>query len=180
MTIIEKIAPWPTIFRFVILLWIIELINLVLGHSLTRFGILPRNISGLPGVLFAPFIHGSVGHLLMNTLPLLVLGSFVLVHGRRVFFTITPVIIVVSGLGVWLMGRSAIHVGASSLIFGCFGFLVFRGVIKRSLVPLAISILTVVVYGGLLWEIFPSTPGVSWEGHFLGFLTGIICARMYR
>jgi len=176
----KKSAPWPTMFRFVVLLWIIELINLVLGHGLSRFGIIPRTMTGLPGIFFAPFLHGSMGHILMNTLPLLVLGSFVLILGRRIFFTITPVIIIVSGLGVWLVGRSAIHVGASSLIFGYFGFLVFRGLIKRSPVSLAISILTIAVYGGLLWGIFPGTPGVSWEGHFFGFLTGMLCARMYR
>lgn len=166
--------------KFVVLLWIIELINLVLGHGLSRFGILPRTVSGLPGVLFAPFLHGSVGHLLMNTLPFLVLGSLVLLHGRRTFFTITPLIIVISGLGVWLMGRSAIHVGASSLIFGYFGFLVFRGIIERSITSLGISIITFAVYGGLLWGIFPGAVGVSWEGHLFGFLTGILCARIYR
>jgi membrane associated rhomboid family serine protease len=76
------------------------------------------------------------------------------------------------------MGRSAIHVGASSLIFGYFGFLVFRGLIKRSLAAMAISILTIAVYGGLVWGIFPGVPGISWEGHLFGLLAGVVCARM--
>ncbi len=163
---------------FVLLLWMVEILNLVTGHALLRFGIFPRRVSGLSGILFAPFLHGSIAHLLMNTLPLFILGSLVLVHGRRTLFKITPFIIVVSGLGVWLMGRSAIHVGASSLIFGYFGFLVFRGLIKRSLAAMAISILTIAVYGGLVWGIFPGVPGISWEGHLFGLLAGVVCARM--
>ena len=173
----KKSIPWVSLFWFILLLWIVEFVNLVTGNALLRFGISPRRISGLSGVLFAPFLHGSISHLLMNTVPLIVLGSLVLAHGRKTFFKITPIIIVFSGLGVWLLGRPAIHVGASSLIFGYFGFLVFRGFIKRSLVSMGISIFTIGVYGGIFWGIFPGVVGVSWEGHLFGFLAGLFCAR---
>ncbi|MCP4115079.1 MAG: rhomboid family intramembrane serine protease [Desulfobacteraceae bacterium] len=163
---------------FVLLLWAVAGVDLLLGHSLLRYGILPRSVSGLPGIIFAPFLHGGFRHLMVNTPPLLVLGGLVLLHGQRVFFRTTIIITVLGGTGVWLMGRPSIHVGASSLIFGYFGYLVFRGMVKRSLASIAVSLVTVAAYGGILWGLIPHSAGVSWEGHLCGFLAGIFCARI--
>jgi membrane associated rhomboid family serine protease len=176
----KKKASMPIIIWFVLFIWAVAFFDLLLGHALLRFGILPRRLSGISGILFAPFLHGGIRHLMVNTLPLLVLGGLVLLHGQRVFIRTTIMITVLGGAGVWLMGRPAIHVGASSLIFGYFGYLVFRGMVKRSLFSIAVSLVTVAAYGGILWGLIPHSFGVSWEGHLCGLLAGIFCARVER
>jgi len=176
----DKIASLSILVWFLLFLWGAEVINLFTGHSLLRFGIFPRSFSGLSGILVAPFLHGGIRHLAVNTLPLLLLGGLVLLHGRVVFIKNTILITILAGLGVWTMGRPLIHVGSSSLIFGYFGFLVFRGMIKRSFVSIVVTLLTIAAYGGLVWGIFPGAYGVSWEGHLSGFLAGIFCARLER
>lgn len=173
-------ASLPIILWFVLFLWAVACVDLLLGHALLRFGIVPRSLSGLPGIVLAPFLHGGIRHLMVNTVPLLVLGGLVLLHGRGVFVKNTLIITVLGGTGVWIMGRPSVHVGASGLIFGYFGYLVFRGILKRSLVSIAVSLVTVAAYGGLVWGLIPHSGGVSWEGHLCGFLAGIFCARVER
>ena len=112
------------IFAFVIVLWVVELVNLFLDHGLNVHGLIPRSIQGLDGIVWSPFLHSNVAHLTTNTAPLLVLGALVCASSRRTFFVASSCIIVVGGVGVWLIGRSAIHVGASGVVFGYFGFLV--------------------------------------------------------
>lgn len=162
---------------FVILLWVVEGVNFFLGHRLCGWGILPRTIAGLTGIPLAPFLHAGVMHLLLNTAPLLVLGTLIILHGKALFFKTTVLIILAGGAALWLIGRPSYHVGASGLIFGYFGFLVSRGIIKKSLSSIAISLLTVFSYGGLLWGLLPASSHVSWEGHLCGFVAGIVAAK---
>jgi hypothetical protein len=105
-------------------LWLIEVVDvLIFDSGLDEQGIVPRTWSGLDGVLWAPFLHGGFGHLLANTLPLLVLGGFVALGGMRRWVAVTAFVVITGGLATWLVARPAIHIGASGLIFGYAGFL---------------------------------------------------------
>ena len=162
----------------VALLWSIECVNALLNHRLNRWGILPRTFTGLVGIPLSPFLHGSFAHLLLNTVPLATLGSFVALYGTRVFLAVSLWIILLSGAALWLLGRSAYHVGASSVLFGYFGYLVARGWYERSVTALLVAFLTLVLYGGIVWEILPTQPYISWEGHLFGLLAGVLVARL--
>lgn len=140
--------------------------------------VVPRRLDGLAGVLGAPLVHGSFAHLAANTLPLLVLGGMVAVRGAVYYVTTTLAIAVLGGLGLWLLGRSAAHVGASGVIFGYFGFLVGRGYYERSLPSVAVAVLVAVVYGGMIGGVLPRDDRVSWEAHLFGLLAGGVCARL--
>ncbi len=162
----------------VAVLWVIELCNVLLGHRLSRWGIVPRTMWGLVGIPLSPFLHGSVVHLLLNTLPLTLLGGLVMMQGKARFLEVSLCITMLGGAGVWLFGRTASHVGASGLIFGYFGYLVARGWYRRDLYALSAAALTVLFYGGMLWGILPTRLGVSWEAHLFGLLAGIVAARL--
>ena len=168
--LVKSSAYW--IFGFVLVIWIVELVNLVLGHRLNILGILPRTVAGLPGIVLSPFLHLGIGHVLLNTIPFVILGWLVILHGNRVFLEVSVVIILVSGAGIWLLGRSGYHVGASGLIFGYFGFLVARGWYERSVSSILIAVVTIVLYGGMLWGLLPLRNGVSWEAHLFGLDVG--------
>ena len=120
----KGISGLKTICVLVAIMWGVEALNTTLGHGLNRFGIFPRDIDTLAGIIAWPFLHGGLGHLVMNTTPLLFLGFFVSLRGPLVFFSSTLLIVVVGGIGVWIFGRAAFHIGASGLVFGYFGFLV--------------------------------------------------------
>jgi membrane associated rhomboid family serine protease len=168
-------ALW--ILGLVVLAWAVELVNLLLGHQLNVFGIRPRTLPGLVGVLLHPFLHGGIGHVLLNTLPFVILGWLVILNGTRTFVRVSIFVILVSGGAIWLFGRPAFHVGASGLIFGYFGFLIAHAWYTRSLGPILVALFAVSLYGGLLWGAFPVNPHVAWEGHLFGFLAGILAAR---
>lgn len=165
---------------FVLLIWLLEIIDwLILKGSLDALGVQPRTLVGLRGILFMPFLHGSFGHVLANTIPFLILGWLVMLGGISQFFTVVAVTIVVSGLGVWLFGSSnSVHIGASGLIFGFFGFLITKAYFERSLPSIILAIFVFVLYGGLLLGAFPQRGGISWQGHLFGFIGGALSAYM--
>lgn len=171
--ITNKVRP---VLVLLAIIWCVEIVNLLLGHSLTTFGILPRDITGLIGIPLAPFIHASLWHALSNTLPFLVLGSLLLTTGHRRYWSLTVSIILLSGIAVWLFARGSYHIGASGLVFGYFGALLTRGVIERSLPSILIAIATSIFYGGLLWGVLPLRSYISFEGHLFGLIAGIISA----
>jgi membrane associated rhomboid family serine protease len=175
---VKKSLYW--ILGFVVLIWVIELINFSIGHRLSDWGILPRTLKGLKGIPLSPFLHASLIHVMMNTIPLAVLGGFVILHGRQTFFEISIIIILVSGTALWLFGRSSYHVGASGLIFGYFGYLVLRAWYDRSLKSFIIAFVTVFLYGGIIWGLLPTFSRISWEGHLFGLLAGILAARLEK
>jgi membrane associated rhomboid family serine protease len=155
-------------------IWTVEVVNLVTGYALNgMFGLLPRSIGGLDGILFMPFLHGSLSHAAANTAPLVILGGLHAATAPRLVLKASVLITVLGGLGVWLFGATAIHVGASGLIFGWVGFLLTRGVMTRQLVPLLVTIGVTLVYGTMIWGILPGQPGVSWEAHLFGCAAGI-------
>lgn len=165
---------------FLLIFWVLEIVDqLFLGRALDGLGVRPRTVAGLRGMLFAPFLHGNFPHLIANTIPFLVLGWFVLVQGTRTFWLVTAVSILVSGLGMWLFGRSnSIHLGASGLIFGYFGFLLLRAYFERSLRAILWAIGVFLLYGGMLWGIVAFQTGVSWQAHLFGFLGGGLAAYL--
>lgn len=165
---------------FVGLMWVVFFANwFFFGGRLNLLGIAPHRLVGLRGIIFAPFLHGSLLHLISNTLPFLTLGWLVMWRETRDFWPVTFIIWIVSGLGTWLIGGpTSIHIGASGLVFGYLGYLIMRGYFDRSLPAIAFSVMVIVLYGGMLWGILPLSYGVSWQGHLFGLIGGGIAAYM--
>ncbi|WP_438029248.1 rhomboid family intramembrane serine protease [Sorangium sp. So ce233] len=165
---------------FVALLWAIEIIDfLIFRGSLDALGIRPRTVPGLVGIALAPLLHGGFAHLAANTLPFLGLGWLIMLRKTSDLVLVTLLSALVGGLGVWLIGSpSSVHVGASGVIFGYFGFLLLRGWFERSAVSIALSLGVGLFYGGMIWGVLPTRMGISWEGHLFGFLGGVLAARL--
>ncbi|RZL83515.1 MAG: rhomboid family intramembrane serine protease [Rhodococcus sp. (in: high G+C Gram-positive bacteria)] len=162
---------------FTMLLYVIEIVDVLSDERLERNGVEPRSIDGLWGILFAPVLHDDWAHLFANTIPLLVLGFLVLLSGIARGLAATGIIWVVGGLGTWLTGGTySNHIGASVLIFGWLAYLLVRGVFARSLGQILVGVVVFVVYGSLLWGVLPSAPGVSWQGHLFGAVGGVVAA----
>lgn len=160
-------------------MWVLELVNFfVFRQALNIYGIIPRHLVGLRGILFAPFLHASLGHLIANSIPFLILGWLVMLQETSDFFVVTAITMLVSGLGVWLFGASGVHVGASGVIFGYLGFLLLRGYFERNFASILLSLIVGFLYGGTIWGVLPTQPGISWEGHLFGFVGGVIAARL--
>lgn len=176
---IKLAAMW--ILGFVAIIWLVELINLPLGHRLSNWGgIRPRTLMGLIGIPFSPFLHFGIHHVLLNTLPFIILGGFVILRGTREFLELTLFIVVLSGVAVWLFGRASYHAGASALIFGYFGYLVADGWYERNPQSIVIALVTLFLYGGILWGLLPVYAHISWEGHLFGLLSGVLGARLVK
>lgn len=174
----------------VILAWMASLMDIcLLGNGLSRlFGIRPRRLFGLLGIVFSPLLHRDLGHLIANTVPFLVLGWLVLLQnglqdgpqselqGDGGFYAVTMIILLVGGLGTWLLGRDATHLGASGLIFGYVGFLLMSGVAGTTVMTLGLGVIVLLLYGPQLSSMIPSSSDktVSWEGHFFGFVGGLV------
>jgi membrane associated rhomboid family serine protease len=168
-------TPFTIIGGFVLLLWLIEIVDqLLFGGKLDGFGVRPRTLMGLWGILWAPFLHGSFQHLIANTGPILILGSIVMFsRPLRDFFTITFIIALIGGLGAWLIGPPfSVHLGASGLIFGYFGFLLLSAYFERSCRSIAIAAVVLLLYSGIIWGVLPQGGGISWQTHLFGFIGG--------
>ncbi|AKE66618.1 MAG: rhomboid family intramembrane serine protease [Microcystis sp. M048S1] len=165
---------------FVAIFWLLEILDqFVFRGSLDIFGIIPHQVIGLRGILFAPFLHGDFPHLIANTVPFLILGWLVMLQETSDFFIVTGLTMLVGGLGVWLFAApGSIHIGASILIFGYLGFLLLRGYFQRNIPSILLSILVFLLYGGTIWGVLPSRPGISWQGHLFGFLGGVLAAKL--
>lgn len=165
----------------VALAWFIEAADwLIFRGSLDSLGIVPRTTVGLRGVFLAPLLHSSFAHLLANTVPFVVLGAVVMARAGRRFTIVVLAIVVISGLGVWLLGPArTVHIGASGLIFGFFGYLVVSAYYERSLTSVAIAVMIIVVYGGILLGALPQAGPISWQGHLFGLLGGGVAAYWF-
>ena len=172
MSIVGKIAG--PVLTLVAIIWIVEIVNFLLGHSLTTYGVLPRSSNGLIGIFLSPFIHAGFWHAVSNTVPLLILGGLTLAADKARFLMTTVAIILLSGTLVWLFARNSYHVGASGLVFGYFGALITQAIIERSLKSIVLAMITITLYGGLLWGILPLRSYISFEGHFFGLIAGIV------
>jgi len=165
---------------FVGLLWLVWLADAFFSLHLYRFGVHPRDMGGLPGILLAPLIHGSFAHLFANTLPLFILGTALLYGYPRAARVALPLIYLGAGLGTWLFARASYHVGASGLTHGMMLFVFVIGVLRRDRPSIALSLLVFFLYGGMIWGVFPQDPKVSYETHFFGALMGVALAFLLR
>lgn len=159
-------------------MWLVEVID-VLGADPDRLGIEPRDVSGLDGIVFSPFLHAGFGHLIGNTIPFLVLGATIAWAGLKRVASVTVIVALVGGLGVWLTAPAgSLTVGASGIVFGYATYLMARGFFSRRPTHLLVGVAVLAVYGlSLLISLVP-TPGVSWQGHLFGALGGLLAARV--
>ena len=161
--------------------WAVFVINFLLGGALLTLGVIPRTTIGLRGILFAPFLHASLNHLVANSIPFLVLGWMVMLRDERHFIPVTLASMIGSGLTAWLLGApGTVHIGASGVIFGYLGFLMLSGWYARSFGSIVLSIVVTLVWGSLVLGMMPGSPGISWQAHVGGFLGGVLAARGFR
>ena len=158
--------------------WGVFVVNTLLGGPLLRLGVIPRTPIGLRGILFAPFLHASLNHIVANSIPFVVLGWMVMLRDERHFIPVTLAGMLGSGLMAWLFGApGTVHIGASGVIFGYLGFLMLTGWYTRSFFSILLSVVVTLVWGSLVLGMVPGAPGISWQAHVGGFLGGILAAR---
>ncbi len=178
----NKRARYSLVFPgfFLLLLWMFYIVTYVLQIDLTTWGIYPRRLSGLKGILFSPLIHGSLHHLFSNSVSLFILMFITLYFYRDLAYRVFILIWLMDGIWVWMFARQAYHIGASGLVYGLASFLFFSGIIRRHVPLVAISLLVSFLYGSMVWGLFPIVEDISWEAHLMGALAGLILALLYR
>lgn len=164
-------------FLFVLLLWIVFWANIKFNLDIEGLGIYPRTFFGLLGVFFSPFIHGNIEHLYNNSIPLLILLAALRYFYREQTFRVLGYGILISGFLTWVIGRESFHIGASGLVYVLVSFIFFKGIRTKYYRLVALSLLVILVYGSLVWYVFPNIEeGISWEGHLAGLITGFTFA----
>lgn len=177
----SAVAAATLVVGMLALMWALEIVDTVLGGRLDEFGVSPREPAELPQIATAPFLHAGFDHLAANTAPLAVLGFIAALRGFGRFFAVSAVIIVVSGLAVWLLAPPAtVTVGASGLIFGYFSYVVVRGFLDGDLLGIAVGIVVALLYGSILWGVLPTSAAVSWQAHLFGLVGGVLAAWALR
>lgn len=162
---------------FIVFIWFLEGIDFIIGNRLDHFGIYPRDASKFWTIFTAPFLHVGFGHVAANTIPFFILGLFVLLRSVRAFFLVSIITILISGLGTWLIGpANTVHLGASGLVFGYFGYLLFRGYFEKSWESIIWAVVVAILYGSMLFGLIPHGTGISWQMHLFGFLGGGLAA----
>lgn len=167
-------------FTLVALIWVIHLLQVLLGIELGMLGVYPREVFGLRGVVFSPLLHADWAHLMSNTPPLFVLTTMIFFFYRRIALPSFFMIYVLSGLAVWGFGRSVFHIGASGVVYGLVAFVFWSGIFRRSLKSIALALIVVFYYGSMIIGIFPGQEGISWESHLLGAVIGAFVAYWYK
>ena len=160
-------------------MWLTFSVEFYLGFDLGKFGIYPRDLNGLIGVFAAPLLHGNFNHLMSNTIPLLILGSTLYFFYPKIASWVFLYAYFFTNLLVWVFGRPYIHIGASGLVYALAAFLVFYGIFRRNFKSVIISILVILVYGGMAYGILPFNSQVSWESHLLGAVVGFVAAFLF-
>lgn len=170
---------------FVLAIWLVFFVQVVSDLPFYKWGVLPRTASGLKGVITSVFLHGDLGHLASNSIPILVLGAMLFYFYKKIAKASVLWIWLVSGIWLWIGGRNnasypVYHIGASTLIYGLASFLFFSGLFRRHLRLMVVSALVVFLYGSIVWGIFPIKTEISWEGHLFGTIAGLLVAFNYR
>lgn len=177
--IFRRAAYW--VGSFVALIWVIKIMEALFGIQLTTWGVLPRTWEGLKGILFSPLLHSDFLHLISNSLPLLILGLGIFYLYARIAPEVMVWMYLSSGIWVWSMARGgSYHLGASGLVYGLAAFLIVGGIIRKSLASTTLSLVVLLLYGGMFLGILPGEPGISWESHLMGALSGAGLAVYFR
>ncbi len=178
MTLAESIRRSGAV---VVLFWLVYGFERYAAVDLNDYvGLLPRSFSGLAGILFSPFLHGDLLHLLSNSLPFILLGGGVLFFYPKIAYRAILKIYLLTGLGVWFLARPSVHIGASGLVYGFGSFLFFSGIFRKDIRSLSIAVAVAVLYGGMVEGLFPINKGVSWESHLIGAIIGMITAFYHK
>ncbi|MFQ5447639.1 MAG: rhomboid family intramembrane serine protease [Saprospiraceae bacterium] len=167
-------------FRFMVLLWGVHFIQIVTGTDFGAYGIYPREMFGLRGILLAPLIHANMQHLVSNSAPLFLLAVMILYFYPRVALRSMAMIYVLTGVAVWLFARKVFHIGASGVIYGLVSFVFWSGIFRRNVKSIILALIVTFLYSGLFLGILPNQRGISWESHLLGGLVGIFTAYWYK
>jgi len=165
---------------FILIIWIVFWFEVRFGFDFKYLGVYPQTLGGLKGVLFSPFIHGDIEHLYHNTVPLFVLSVALFYFYRAISWKVILYGILLSGFLTWCIGRPAYHIGASGLIYVLMSFTLFKGIFARHFRLIALSLLIVFLYGSMIWYVFPTKTGVSWEGHLSGLIVGLFFAIIFK
>lgn len=165
---------------FVLLIWIVYWVEIRFGVNFNSFGVRPGEISGLRGVVFSPFIHSGIKHLFNNTVPLFVLSMALFYFYREISWRVLLIGLFATGVLTWIIGRPSNHIGASGVIYMLAAFLFWKGVFSRYYRLIALSLIVVFLYGGMLWYVAPIEPGISWEGHLSGLISGFVLSLIYK
>jgi len=165
---------------FVLMIWIVFWAELRFNLDLSQYGVRPGEMLGLRGIVFSPFIHGDIKHLFNNTIPLLILSLALFFFYRPLRWKVLFIGLLSTGLITWLIGRPANHIGASGIIYLLASFLFFKGIFSKNFRLVALSLIVVFVYGGLIWYVTPIDPSISWEGHLAGLISGLALAMIFK
>ncbi|MDA1009631.1 MAG: rhomboid family intramembrane serine protease, partial [Bacteroidetes bacterium] len=160
-------------FLFLLVMWLVKLIELQFDLSFVTFGVSPQTLKGLRGLLFSPFIHKDLTHLFNNSYPILILGGLLFSVYRKIALPIFVWLFFISGFWLWIIGRPSFHIGASGIIYALASFLCISGVIRKNPRLAAVSLIIIFLYGSMIWGIIPTKEPISWEGHLAGFVAGI-------
>jgi membrane associated rhomboid family serine protease len=165
---------------FVMMLWFVKSLEIAMSLELGFLGILPRTLSGTLGIITGPLVHGDFMHLLSNSFPLILLGIGVMYFYNKIAREVFLWIYFMTGIWVWIVARDAYHIGASGLVYGLVAFLLFSGLFRRDARSIAISLVVIFLYSGMLAGILPTSSSISWESHLLGAFAGLFCAFYFR
>ena len=159
---------------------VVFILNTLLPVNLNQFGIVPRSIEHLTGILFSPFLHGSWAHLFSNFIPFIIFGGLIGLNRKKRFLVVFTLHIITTGSLVWLFARgNSVHIGMSGVIYAFWGYLIVYGLVRKKFLHIVISLITLVFYGGLVFGVLPTTPGVSFESHLLGAIVGAISGYLF-
>ncbi|MFK5957946.1 MAG: rhomboid family intramembrane serine protease [Lutibacter sp.] len=164
----------------IILIWIIYYVEIKFGFNFNKYGIYPKSIIGLRGILFSPFIHSNTSHLINNSVPLFVMMGCLYYFYQKIATKILIMGLILTGLLTWVIGRPSYHIGASGIIYLLVSFIFFSGIIRKYYRLIALSLIVVFLYGSMVWYIFPTEERISWEGHLSGFVVGFLFAFLFR
>lgn len=171
-------ARWPLI--LLIVMWSLQILKSLTGLDMGTYGILPRYVSGLKGIIAGPLIHGSYGHLINNSVPFLVGATIIAYFYRKIALSAILLIWLLTGALVWVFAKPAFHIGASGVVYGMISFIFWAGLFNRDRQSIVLSLIILFVYSGMFYGVLPNQPGVSWESHLLGGMVGILTAWLLR